>query len=358
MKLVFKIWRWVNKPINRLEIFFSREKLFSQPRYIQIEPTNRCNQRCLMCPRNHQLAGPLGDLPLADFKKIINRLPALEDLLLNGLGEPLLNPELPSMIAYAASRGIKTAINSNGALIDEPLAKKLMASGLGLLKISLDSADSAVYQSIRQASLAKTIEGIKAMVKVRQEHKSHLPQLWFNSIIMKSNYRELAGILKLGAELGIDLVRFKPINEFWLKSKSQESVIGPDDLIWAIKQAIAAGEGLPVKHNLAELLAKLAVGQYARPKSDWPCFSPWLELYIQYYGGVRLCCEFCLRQDDIGNLLAEDFQAVWNGSKMRQIRKEFAKGNTYFPACRNCNRFQRNVLIQQRINKLRKNYKK
>lgn len=351
MKLVFKIWRKANSLINRLEIFFGREKLFSQPRYIQIEPTNRCNQRCLMCPRNHHLDMPLGDLSLADFKKIINQLPALEDLLLNGLGEPLLNQDLPEMIKYADQRGINTAINSNCALIDEPSARQLLSSGLGLLKISLDSADPEVYQSIRQADLKRTIEGVKIMVKARQEQKSRLPQLWFNSIVMKSNFQELGGILKLGAELGVDLVRFKPINEFWLKADSQESAVSQTDLIQAIKQAMAIGDDLPIKHNLAELLAKLETGQYVRPQGNHPCFSPWLEMYVQYYGGVRLCCEFYSRIFDMGNLLTEDFRAVWNGSKMRQIRKEFAKGNLGFPACRSCNRFQRNISISQKINK-------
>jgi radical SAM protein with 4Fe4S-binding SPASM domain len=345
-----EIFRKINRFVSKVEIVLSRTRLFSYPQNVQIEPTNRCNQRCIMCPRNTRLDVPIGDLSLDNFKKIIDKLPVIGNLQLNGLGEPLLNKELPEMIKYATSKGIKVSINSNCALVDESLAKKLIDSGLGLFKVSMDSPDPVIYGSIRNAPLEPVIGGIRTLIKIRKEKKSHTPQVWFNSIIMKNNYKNLDKVLALGDELKVDLVRFKPINIFWA-GKDENLAAQTKELKEEIKKTIQAGENLNAKHNLRDLLERLEANIYQRPKESIPCYSPWTELYIQYYGGVRLCCEFCSKEDDIGNILEEDFKKIWNGKKMRQIRKEFKRGNTYFPACRACNRFQKNILIYDKIKK-------
>ena len=344
-----RILKKINLFVNKIEIVLGKRRLFSYPYDIQIEPTNRCNQRCVMCPRNTKLDVPLGDLSLGDFKKIIRKIPVIKNLQLNGLGEPLLNKELPEMIKYATSKGIKVSINSNCALIDKSLAEKLVDSELNLLKVSMDSPDPVIYSSIRNAPLEPVINGIRTLIKTRQEKISHRPQIWFNSIIMENNYKSLDKILALGSELKIDLVRFKPINVFWAGQKT--STIPLAELEKEIEKAIRIGENLGIKHNLEDLLKRLKMNIYQRPDRSIPCYSPWTELYIQYYGGIRLCCEFYSRKDDIGNIFEGVFRKIWNGKKMRQIRKEFKKGNTYFPACRACNRFQKNLLIYEKIKK-------
>jgi len=165
---------------------------------------------------------------------------------------------------------------------------------------------------------------------------------------MRNNYKNLGGILKLGNALEIDLIRFKPINVFWIGGNS-DLAVETGELKNEVKKLIEMAKHLKIKHNLEELLNRIETNFYQRPFEKIPCFSPWTELYIQYYGGIRLCCEFYSKKYDIGNILEEDFQKIWNGSRMRQIRKEFIKGNTYFPVCKNCNRFQKNILIYDRI---------
>ena len=116
----------LNRLINKIEIVLGREKLISVPYSVQIEPTNRCNQKCIMCPRNEPDYNiPWGDLSLENFKKILEQLPGTTDMLLNGLGEPLINKDLPAMIKYASHQGINVGINSNCALITRELAEKL-----------------------------------------------------------------------------------------------------------------------------------------------------------------------------------------------------------------------------------------
>jgi len=349
---MFQIIKKINKLINKTEIILGNKKLFSRPRYIQIEPTNRCNQRCVMCPRNDQLDVPIGDMGLEVFKDIINKLPFATDLLLNGLGEPILNRDLPKMIAYANSKKINVSINSNCALINKTLSEELVESGLHLIKISMDSADPQIYQSIRRAPLEPVIKGIKTLVEIREKKNSKKPYLWFNSIIMRQNYKDLLDILCLGEKLKVDMVRFKPLGILGV-SQNTKMLVKKNELQKSLEETLHSVRHINIKHNLKELLDNFDI--YYRPKEKIPCYAPWFELYIQYYGGVRLCCNFFSKKYDIGNILKNNLKEIWNGAKMKQIRKEFIKGNTYFPVCQNCNRFQKNLNIYNKIRKWKKN---
>src|SRR3989344_5281753 len=92
----------INRFINKIEIIFGRTKLFSYPRYIQIEPTNHCNQRCIMCPRNEpNFNVPYGDISFDKYLMILEKIPTITNIQLNGLGEPFLHPQIFSMISEA-----------------------------------------------------------------------------------------------------------------------------------------------------------------------------------------------------------------------------------------------------------------
>lgn len=341
----------INRAINKLELFLGKKKLLSYPKHVQLEPTNRCNQKCIMCPRNEpDYDVPFGDMSFENYKKILNEIPFMTDLQLNGLGEPLLHPQFFDMVKEAKKRNISVSINTNLALIDSAAkANQLVASGLDVLKISMDTADAQIYNDIRQSNtFNKVIQAIKLVVQARNGRHTK-PRIWFNSIIMQKNYKQLGDILKLGEQLGIDLVRFKPVDTFDIYKEKGIKITSKDDLFEVIKNTIEKNKDLKIAHNLQNLLDDFST--YYRPVGDYPCFSPWFELYIQYYGGVRLCCEFYSKKDDVGNMLEKKFRKIWNNKKMQQIREEFKKGNTYFPVCQTCNRFQSNLIIQRKIEK-------
>ena len=66
------------------------------PREVQFEVTGACNLRCRMCLVRY--APPLnkieGSLPFELFKRVVDALPELRKVTLQGLGEPLLAPDL------------------------------------------------------------------------------------------------------------------------------------------------------------------------------------------------------------------------------------------------------------------------
>lgn len=83
-----------------------------------VEVSGMCNLRCISCPRGNQgTQPPMGLMTAATFRKVLDKLlleiPLLGSIQLYTWGEPLLNPELPEIIAITRSAKVLSAISSN-----------------------------------------------------------------------------------------------------------------------------------------------------------------------------------------------------------------------------------------------------
>ncbi len=123
------------------------------PTYVQIEPVGQCNLRCKMCAIQFRQDGPpYGPLAFMDFEKfthIIDQFVNIEELHLQGLGEPMMHPHFFDMVGYAAERGIRVSTNSNLTLLNERRAERCVTSGLDTLHVSIDGASAETYERIR-----------------------------------------------------------------------------------------------------------------------------------------------------------------------------------------------------------------
>src|SRR4051812_40032732 len=112
------------------------------PGYIQIEPVGQCNLRCQMCSIQFRQDGPpFGPPAFIDFeqyKSIIDQFESLQDLHLQGLGEPMMHPRYFDMVEYAANKGVKVTTNSNLTLLNPRRAERCVTSGLDCLHVSID----------------------------------------------------------------------------------------------------------------------------------------------------------------------------------------------------------------------------
>lgn len=60
--------------------------------------------------------------------------------MLHGLGELLLNKDLPPMVSYLKARGTYVLFNSNGILLNEKRGQALIDAGLDEYRLSMDGA--------------------------------------------------------------------------------------------------------------------------------------------------------------------------------------------------------------------------
>jgi hypothetical protein len=118
---------------------------------MQIEVSNFCSLSCVYCPHPTQVR-PKGDMSLATFEKCMTLVERSENptrkgrklVWLNHFGEPLLNPMLPSFIAYANERNIEVSFSSNGVdhnkeFFSRDLWQQLASAGLRAVCLSAHS---------------------------------------------------------------------------------------------------------------------------------------------------------------------------------------------------------------------------
>ena len=73
------------------------------PTFLQVEPVGQCNLRCQMCPIQFRQDGPPHGPPafmeFDVFTRLLDQFPGLEELQLQGLGEPMMHPRFFDMVA-------------------------------------------------------------------------------------------------------------------------------------------------------------------------------------------------------------------------------------------------------------------
>ncbi|MBN1352396.1 radical SAM protein [candidate division KSB1 bacterium] len=158
---------------------FSRNsKVKYKPYRLWIEPTNKCNLACVMCPNKDFKKEDLGFMDFDLFKKIIDEARYFAyDMNIHHRGESNLHPRLPEMIEYATKNGIPVKLHTNGTLLTERRSRELIESGLALISFSFDGYTSDVYEKIRvNANFDKTTRNIVRFLDLKKEMKRATPK--------------------------------------------------------------------------------------------------------------------------------------------------------------------------------------
>lgn len=104
--------------------------------------TRACNLNCMHCYSNAAPDRDADELSHEEALAFIDDLAAFRvPVLLFSGGEPLLRKDLPALIEYAAARGIRPVVSTNGTLITEEVARQFKMAGTGYVGISLDGSE-------------------------------------------------------------------------------------------------------------------------------------------------------------------------------------------------------------------------
>jgi heme b synthase len=171
------------------------------PRLIFWETTAGCNLRCIHC-RRIDVADELvpEDLSTTESKGLIDQIVAFCNpiLILSG-GEPLIRPDIFEITEYAVARGLRVALATNGTLIDEPMAQRIVDVGIRRVAVSLDGATAETHDTFRAlpGSFAQALDGIRHLRALGMS-------VQINTTVARHNIDELPQILDLALSLGAD----------------------------------------------------------------------------------------------------------------------------------------------------------
>ncbi len=203
-------WRWLARATWRVV----EQKLRNgdaRPLFATLAVTYRCNYRCSFCDLPDRARGdPPGSVLIERLAKI-----AASGALAVGLtgGEPLLHPELFTVIAAARRLGLLVHLNSNGSRLTEAAVAPLLQSGLHSLNLSLDGAAPATHDALRgvPGSFAQIERSVRALLAARRRGA---PRLGLVMAVGPSNTGEVLGFLRVAREWGVDSAGFLPHHEF------------------------------------------------------------------------------------------------------------------------------------------------
>lgn len=176
---------------------------------VYVEPTNSCNLNCRTCVRR-TWSEPQGLLDIGVYRRLIVGLrdqPGLRRVSFWGIGEPLLHPEITEMVALAHALGVETQIITNGLLLDEVLARGLVAAGLDRLIVSVDGALAVTQAYIRSGSdLGRVVHNVGLLHAARGPHSHWKPEIGIAFVLMRRNLGELPYLRGLARALHANLI--------------------------------------------------------------------------------------------------------------------------------------------------------
>jgi heme b synthase len=166
------------------------------------ESTAACNLECIHC-RRLDVAKEMAkeDLTTQEAFRFIDDLATMGTpiLVLSG-GEPLYRPDIFEIARYAAdTRRVKVALATNGTLVDERIAKKIVEAGVERVSISLDGADAEIHDEFRKlpGSFGRALHGFRLLKQLGMS-------LQINSTIANHNVHQLRDLYQLALQLGAD----------------------------------------------------------------------------------------------------------------------------------------------------------
>lgn len=177
-----------------------------------INVTYRCNNHCVFCAVGNRLPE---DQTLEHIKGVLDRYAAdgVELLDLDG-GEPTLHPQLLEIIEYARLQNFRTInITTNGRRLAYPdFARKLLASGITSLLVSLHGPDEEVHDAITGApgSFAETMQGIRNIL----EFADDALDFGINTTLSVPNYERMGELVGSLVALGVKKFNFQFLTPF------------------------------------------------------------------------------------------------------------------------------------------------
>ena len=290
-----------------------------------------CNLRCQMCPvRYREVTNAY--MAWDEFRGIVDQLPALAELHLQGLGEPLLHPRFFDMVEYAVARGVAVSVNTNLTLLTPAKAERAATCGLEAIYVSVDGATPETYERIRvDARFDRLERNMLRLLEALARHGS-ATRVQVTAVAMRENLHELADLVALTARWGLSTLsvqhlchdfgestlpaRYAPMREF----VADQTLVDHDPA--RVAHAFDAARAAAKEHGVALRLPRVTPKQHApgtpgRSRCDWPWRGP----YVAYDGTAMPCCMVATPdRASLGNVVREGVDTIWNGAAYEDFR--------------------------------------
>ena len=168
-----------------------------RPALVSWNLTKKCNLRCPHC---YMEAGTKAERELTtdECLALIDELHGLgtEMLILTG-GEPLLRRDIYAIARHASERGLWVVMGTNGVLVNDHVARKMVECGVKGVGISLDAIEPETHNQFRGGP-----DAWKYSVRALDICRRHGLEVLVQTTVMQENYAEIPALLDFARERG------------------------------------------------------------------------------------------------------------------------------------------------------------
>lgn len=295
-------------------------RILGRPMNVTIEPTNVCNLECPVCETGAGILGRVaGHMSLEHFQTIVDKVaPHTNTMMFYFMGEPFLNKRAYEMIRYAKDQGIPFVQTcTNGDFVE---AERLVDSGIDEISFQIGGITQETHQVYRiNGQIERVLKNLRETIRIKKERRPAM-RVQSGLILMKHNEHEADAFRRLMAEMGAD--RWEVIDPCVRTVEQGKQMLPTDKAHWAYD---------PEAFERGVLTPKI------KPKNE----CPWLyySITIQVNGDVVPCCRDPKGLEVVGNLLSEDLDDVWNGSRYRAFRERVHHEQDKVEICRLCSAY-------------------
>lgn len=279
---------------------------------IRFEVTNKCNARCIMCPRE-KMSRKQGVLDVGLYKRVLDEASAAGagQVSLENYGESFLDPHIFERARYAKSKGLEVYSITNGSVFDDAKLRDLVDL-FDKIRISIYGVTKGTYEKIHKGLLFETVrDNIGRLFDIRDQRRSKIKvELYF--LLLKENEHEMKDFIAKYEKRSDALSIWKPHN--WGDGRTYRQPTG---------------------------------------KSKVSCGRPFIgPVQVQWDGTVVPCCFDYDSRMILGDLNKQTIHDVLHGEKYDALRRAHREGNfSDFPFCDVCDQLNKreDVLVYTTI---------
>jgi len=324
-------------PFRVLRSVWAARRGKARPLLGTLVATYRCDLECAMC-----------DLPLRgdraaelDTEGLKGVLDAFRDLGVLGVGvtggEPLLRKDLPELLSYGVRRGMLMHLNTNGSLVTAQMARRLAATGVSSINISLDGPDAATHDSLRGrvGSFERVLRAVARLCAVPRRRY----RVAITCALGAENVALADAVLERARDLGADSVGFIPVHDF------------PANRVAGTAQGAAfplvgrSGRDALIDNSRAYL--DLFQRAYAGEANPVPCAAPRTSIVVDCYGDAYPCVPLNATRERVGDAsgtwrrhgvpsrrqVADRITALWRSEAYGRVRERLHDCRACFWNC-------------------------
>ncbi len=303
----------------------------NQLRLVFWETTSGCNLECIHC-RRLDVAAELAkqDMTTVQARAFIDALAACaKPILVFSGGEPLYRKDLLALACHARDKGLNTALATNGTLIDQATAKRIVAVGFQRVAISFDGADADTHDKFRgiPGSFARALSGYLQLKRLgmslqinctlARHNAAQRDQLYRLALALGADALHIFMLVPVGCGVEISADNQLPAEEYeiilnWLYDKSREGKIQTKATCaphyYRIMRQRAKAEG-----------TKLSLATHGMDAVTRGCLAGSAVCFVSHKGEVFPCGYLPV---SAGNVLDQPFSEIWGKAPVFELLRD------------------------------------